>query len=1132
MAQRTISTRLAVEGESQYRSAISSVNAELKNMQSALKMTESQYASNASSTEALTAKQTALNNLLAVQKDKVLQVEAGLKNAQKAEEQYAEKKATLTKKIEENNRALERLKNSTEDTSEEQEKLTKENEQLNAELQKNETYLKGARRAVTNWKTDLNKAKTAVNETENALNQNSAALKNNTDKSRANADAFNTLAAALVASGLKRAIKEITDTLIACSEASIEFESAMAGVQKTTNMSGSELEEMGQDIKDLATEIPITTTEFAKIVETAGQLGIQKENLVEFSTVMAALGVSTNMTSDEAATMLARFANVTQMSPDLYENLGSVVVDLGNNFATTEKEIVKMGQRLAAAGELAGLSEPQIMALATAMSSVGIEAEAGGTAMTQTLTAMEKAVATGNENLQRFAEISGMSAEQFVSAWESAPITAIQSFIEGLGGLEEQGESATLVLEDMGLSGIRQSNMLKSLATASGLLGKAVGIANTAWSENTALMTEAGTRYATTESKMTVFKNSVNNLKIAIGDQLNPAINEMLGSGTDIVQWATDFAEANEWLGPSIAAVAAALSVLLGFVTTAGVVIPLLTRLMDALSHSFLKSPIGLVAMGLSAVTAAAIALAAALPKTTKEVMELEDAMDKSAEAFSDAQETFNGSMETIDSTGTVIQNYIDRLFELDEKTQLTADEQAEYNRIVGTLKTLLPDVDIALDETTGRIKNTKEELKKGAEAWQEYARQQAYATIFDEQIKALTQLQVELVNGQRKLDEYNATATDGVKEYAAVLAEGLAVKQAYDEAIENANYDLDNPAVVEAGEKYLEAVRKFDELKKELNLTGEDTAFAEDMADLMLAISTTEEQIASQSEKLNALQEEADAYNKSIEPAAEKTAEMSAEVRETKETLSILGEGAADSMAELPRAVAESMAETQAVVDTAAGEISASVENIGTQSAAGFEAGIGTLGTSASTAMAELNETVKANEQPAYDAGHGVGGNISAGIAAGLESGAGSVASAAAKVVREAIIAANKAGEIASPSKATRRTGRWLDEGIIAGIRDRERAVTEQMHSTMKKVVSVQVKAPEIPDHTDRILSTIQKSSGSSELSALLKLLSKKKELPKVEVTQNIYAEDTSYSGQQKAAGKELTKLARKLGR
>ena len=110
-----------------------------------------------------------------------------------------------------------------------------------------------------------------------------------------------------------------------------------------------------------------------------------------------------------------------------------------------------MASRLAAAGKLAHLSEPQIMGLAAAMSSVGIEAEAGGTAMTQTLMAMEKAVTSGGKKLDEFARIAGMSSEQFSDAWQKEPINAIQAFIAGLGDLDSQGESATQVLEELGL---------------------------------------------------------------------------------------------------------------------------------------------------------------------------------------------------------------------------------------------------------------------------------------------------------------------------------------------------------------------------------------------------------------------------------------------------------------------------------------------------------------------------------------------------------------------------------------------------------------------------------------------------------------------------------------------------------
>ena len=212
------------------------------------------------------------------------------------------------------------------------------------------------------------------------------------------------------------------------------------------------------------------------------------------------------------------------MSADNYDRLGAVIVDLGNNFATTESEITQMGTRLASGGKLAGLTEPQIMALAAAMSSVGIEAEAGGTAMTQTLNAIEKAVATGEDSLQSFADVAGMSADSFAEMWNTDALGALTAFIRGLGNLDEQGESAVLVLEDLGLTGIRQSNMLKSLALAADQMDSAVQTANTAWDENIALTNEANKRYATTQSKLDMMQNAYNNLKVAVGDAFTPAL--------------------------------------------------------------------------------------------------------------------------------------------------------------------------------------------------------------------------------------------------------------------------------------------------------------------------------------------------------------------------------------------------------------------------------------------------------------------------------------------------------------------------------------------------------------------------------------------------------------------------------
>lgn len=348
--------------------------------------------------------------------------------------------------------------------------------------------------------------------------------------------------------------KSVTIPLVAVGaaavKASIDYESAFAGVKKTVDeqvdANGKVIisyDDLSNGIRAMAKEIPASASEIAAVVEVAGQLGIKTKDVLSFSKTMVDLGESTNLSATDAATAIAKIANITGMTSDEYRRFGSSVTALGNNFATTESDIVEMDNRLASAGTLAGLTNQEILGLATSMSSVGIEAEAGGTAMTQTLTAIEQAAVSGGEQLDKFASIAGMSSEQFATTWKNKPIEAIQAFIKGLGELDSKGESATLVLDEMGLSGVRQSNMLKSLALASDTMTSAVDMSNKAWSENTALTKEANTRYETTESKLKMLKNEVTDVAIEFGGPLVDALRDGVQASKPVIQFLGDMAE-------------------------------------------------------------------------------------------------------------------------------------------------------------------------------------------------------------------------------------------------------------------------------------------------------------------------------------------------------------------------------------------------------------------------------------------------------------------------------------------------------------------------------------------------------------------------------------------------------------
>lgn len=400
-------------------------------------------------------------------------------------------------------------------------------------------------------------------------------------------------------------------------KAAVDFESAFTGVRKTVDATEEEFAALSDGIKKMSSTMPQSASEIAGVMEVAGQLGVRgTDSLLQFTKTMVMLGDATNLSSEEAATSIARVMNIMGTSSEDVSRFGATIVDLGNNFATTESEIVAMTNRLAAGGKLAGLTEAELMALATAMSSVGIEAEAGGTAMTQTFNEIEKAVATGGEKLAEFARVSGMTSKEFATAWETSPITAIQSFITGLGKLDESGESAVLVLDNLGLTGIRQSNMLKSLGLASDLLADSIDTANKAWEENTALVNEAETRYGTTESKLAMLRNSAQNLAASFGELLTPMLDSLNQTLQKVIGWLSSLTDKQKQVIINILKITAVvgpvlliLGKIIGFVTRIIALLPKLQTLFAGLNAIMAANPIGLIITAIAALVAAFIYL-------------------------------------------------------------------------------------------------------------------------------------------------------------------------------------------------------------------------------------------------------------------------------------------------------------------------------------------------------------------------------------------------------------------------------------------------------------------------------------------------------------------------------------------
>lgn len=305
----------------------------------------------------------------------------------------------------------------------------------------------------------------------------------------------------------------------------VSFETAFTGVRKTVEATEEQFAELDKGFRKLTTDIPQTYEQIAKVGEAAGQLGIQTENIMGFTKVMSDLGVTTNLSSDEAATALARLANITQMPQKNFDRLGATVVELGNTLATTEAEIVEMALRLASAGKQTGFTQAQTLGLAGALSSLGLKAQAGGTAFSRVMIEMNKAMVTGGKEFQIFAKVAGMTGKEFKELYREDALEAMQKF---LGGVTEMGEKSVLVFDALHLGSVRVSDALRRVAGSGNLLRDAMTRGSRAWRENIALTREAELRYGTAAAKFKIFWNELRLFAEDMGKIILPVVIKLM----------------------------------------------------------------------------------------------------------------------------------------------------------------------------------------------------------------------------------------------------------------------------------------------------------------------------------------------------------------------------------------------------------------------------------------------------------------------------------------------------------------------------------------------------------------------------------------------------------------------------
>lgn len=379
---------------------------------------------------------------------------------------------------------------------------------------------------------------------------------------------------------------------------STQHETAFVGMTKTVEGTVEQYEHLNQVAQEISETTPMGYVDVMGTMQTGGNLGVAVDQMETFARSYAALVSATDqkIAGEAGAETVANFLQITDRGVQNIERFGSSLVQLGNTYNATEDKILDMGIRMASAANLAGFTTPQILGMATAFTSMGINAEAGGSAASKTIKQMQLASEVGLKaqelfgaehgsavsfqrhldtlkkadlvtiaedlgttteyitsmadswlSLEQFAQLSNKTSDQFAKDWGSNPAQSLVDFFGSLNKLDASGaESALSALDRIGITEIRQSNLIAAMTSNPELFAKAIQTAMQAYDTNTAMWTEFQTQVNTQASQNAMLGNKLENTMADFGDNLVTAVQPALDVVNDLLTAFNDLSEVDQ----------------------------------------------------------------------------------------------------------------------------------------------------------------------------------------------------------------------------------------------------------------------------------------------------------------------------------------------------------------------------------------------------------------------------------------------------------------------------------------------------------------------------------------------------------------------------------------------------------
>lgn len=822
----TIGAKIVLEGEKEYREAIKNINSEQKELRSEMKLVTSEFADQQNSLEALTAKHSVLEKQIQSQNEKIEIYAKAVESSTEAQKKAADNIEMLSGELEKAQKEMDAMSESSETSAEALAAQQKVIDELKGKIASAEKEYANAEKSTRSWQTSLNNAQADLNNMNSDLSKLEGYMQEaeeSTDKCAKSIDAYGkavkesgdnseqfgkkgmqaieALSQAIATEKIAEKAGEIKDALMECAQVAAAFEKDIAQVGTIADESQKSLGDIKKEIIDASSELGVAAGELTNATYSALSAGIDTANAVSFTATATKLAVGGFTEANTAVDILTTTLNAYNLSAENATQISDYLVTTQNLGKTTVAELASaMGKVI----PIAAAYNVQMDNLSSAYALL----TAGGIATAESTTYLKSMLNelgdTGSKVSDALGEETGKTFAQLTKEGKSL------------------GDVLDIIYKNVGEDTVAFNNLWSSSEAGVGALSLVSAGAekynktleqmqkSTGATEKAFQKMSSTTEYA--EKKMQV---ALQNMKIAIGDELNPAMEEMYNTGADAFDWAADFVKEHPEVVSAVTAITIAMGGFAASITAAKVAMIALNAVMD-------MNPAVVLASAVIALGAALTTLSLNAADASSELDQIIEKSKESNEQIRENIENRKKENDSIEQNAKYSSSLADELTKLSQKETLSADETTRMRNAVDQLNQMYPNLNLKIDENTNKIIGNTDAISANVKQMQEQEKMTVLQEKYGEALKDVADAEVEMLLLQEERAKAEEKLAELEDERAKVVAEYA--EQKSKSAQSEADYNAELAYLTNRITNATDAVESLKEQEEEYKSTIEAT--------------------------------------------------------------------------------------------------------------------------------------------------------------------------------------------------------------------------------------------------------------------------------------------------------------------